>query len=160
MTYKQKVFNQLLKTAVKKLLIIVVLAVTVTAGALAIPEKVNSVILSNFQSECKEASKVTWQISHNSTKAEFTASNTKMQAYYNFNGDIIANGKSIDLDELPANTKRSFATKFAGCHVTAAISFKGSDKTAYCILGENENEKVILKADESNQVSVYATTKR
>ena len=141
-----------------KLLVTILLA-TLTAGAFAAPKKVNAAILYNFQNAFKEASDVTWLISRDFTKAAFTADNTKMEAYYNSNGDIIATSKSIDLDELPVNAKRSFAKKFEGYTVTEAIRFEGFDEAAYYISGENERESVILKVDENNKVSVY-TKKR
>lgn len=143
----------------KKLLATVLLAAAVTAGAFAAPAKVSSAILYNFKNEFKEASDVTWLISRDFTKAAFTADDTKMEAYYNSNGDIIATSKSIDLDEIPVNAKRSFAKKFVGYNVTEAIRFEGFDEAAYYISGENEKESVILKVDENNKVSVY-TKKR
>ena len=116
-----KIFNKIKSPAMKKLFITILLAASVAAGAFAAPKKVNAAILYNFQNAFKEASDVTWLISRDFTKAEFTANDTKMEAYYNSDGDIIATSKSIDLDELPVNAKRSFAKKFEGYNVTEAI---------------------------------------
>jgi hypothetical protein len=143
----------------KKLLLTVLLAVTVARGAFATPKEVNSAILARFEAEFKKASAITWVVTADYTKAAFTADYTKMEAYYNAKGDIIATSKSINPDELPADAKRSFAKKFADYNIIEAIRFEGFDEAAYYISGENEKETVILKVDENNRVTVFKKTK-
>ena len=144
----------------KKLFVAVLLTVAATAGAFAAPAKVNPTVLSSFKADFANAANVKWQIERDFIKAEFTTGTARMEAYYNADGNIIATSKSISLNEIPVNAKRSFAKKFAGYNATEAIKFTGFDETAYYISGENDKEKVILKVDENNQVSVYTKAKR
>ncbi len=144
----------------KKLLITALFAIAVVAGAFAAPKKVSSAILANFNNQYKEASNVTWVITNNYTKAEFTADNTKMEVYYNADGDIIATSKNITLDELPLDVKRNFAKKFEGYNVKEAIKFDGFEEVSYYISGENEKEAVIIKVNDRGDVSLYKRTKK
>lgn len=144
----------------KKLFITIVFAVAVAANTFAAPIKVSSAILANFNTKFSTASDVTWLITNDYTKAEFTADNTKMEVYYNPHGDIIATSKSITLDELPVGAKRTFAKKFEGYEVREAIKFEGFDEVAYYISGENEKETVILKVNDHNDVSLFKKTKK
>ncbi len=144
----------------KKLFITALLAVALSAGAFAAPTKVNSAILANFNAEFKKADDVSWVITNEYTKAAFTTDNTKMEVFYNFNGDIVGTSKSITLDELPVSAKRRFAKRFAGYNVKEAIRFEGFDEKAYYISGENEKESVILKVNDHNQVSLFKRIKK
>ena len=144
----------------KKIIITAVLAVAMAAGAFAAPKKVNAAILANFETEFKMASNVTWIVTHDYTKAAFTAGNTNMEVYYSSAGEIIGKSRSITLDELPVNAKRIFAKKFAGYEAKEAIRFDGFDEAAYYISGENKKESVIIKVTDSNEVSLFKKTKK
>lgn len=144
----------------KRLFITALLAIAVVAGAFAAPKKVSSAILAHFNTDFRNASDISWLITNDYTKAEFTSDNTKMQVFYNFSGDIMASSKSITLDELPVKAKRIFAKKFEGYEVKEAIRFEGFDEAAYYISGENEKESVILKVNDRNNVSFFKKTKK
>ncbi|CAA9493320.1 MAG: hypothetical protein AVDCRST_MAG96-1616 [uncultured Segetibacter sp.] len=103
---------------------------------------------------------MSWVITNDYTKAAFTADNTKVEVFYNFDGNIIGTSRSISLSELPVNSKRSFAKQFTGYNVKEAIRFEGFDETVYYISGENEKESVILKVNQHNQVSLFKKTKK
>lgn len=144
----------------KKLLITSLLTIAIVAGAFAAPKKVNSAILANFNTYYKTASNVTWHITDEYTKADFTTGETSMQVFYNSGGDIIATSKSITLDELPVNAKRTFAKKFEGYEAKEAIRFEGFDEATYYISGENQKESVILKVNDNGGVSLFKKTKK
>jgi hypothetical protein len=138
---------------------LLVFTIGVSAFA-ASPEKVSATILSNFHSAFKEASNVSWLITSDYTKAIFDLAETKMEVYYNSEGDIIGTSKTIDLSELPVKVKRSFAKQFEGYNVNEAIFFDGFGEKAYYIAGENEKEAVILKVGENNKTSMFERTKK
>ena len=145
----------------KKLLFTALLILTVAAGAFAKdPNKISSTILKNFEAEYKNASKVSWVVRSDYSKAEFTLDNTKMEVFYNKNAEKIATSRSISLDELPVNAKRAFAKKFEGFTVKEAIFFDGIYETAYYISGENEKEAVILKINDVSEVSIFEKTRK
>jgi hypothetical protein len=144
----------------KKLFITALIAIAVGSAAFATPKKLSSAIVANFNIEFKEASNVKWVVTDDYSKASFKDGNTKREVFYNSNGDIIASSKSIHLDELPINAKRTFAKRFEGYNVKEAIRFEGFDEVSYYISGENEKESVILKVSDCNQVSMFQKTKK
>lgn len=145
----------------RNLFIAALLAISATASAFTpIPAEINSVILSNFNTEFKTASEVTWSVTKDYSKAVFTKDNAKMEVYYNLDGVIIGTSRSISLNELPIRAKRSFTKLFEGYNVKEAICFEGFEEVGYYISGENEKETVILKVNESNHVSIFSRTKK
>jgi hypothetical protein len=144
----------------KNFLFATLLLITSASTAFADPIKVNSSALYNFTSDFRNASNVNWVIEKEYSRAAFTFNSRKMEAFYNTRGEMIAHSKSITLDELPVNAKRTFAKKFEGYTVKEAILLEGLDENAYYISAENEKEMVILKVNENQQVSVYKKTKK
>ncbi len=144
----------------KNLFIAALLALSAATSAFASPKPVSASILSSFNNEFKKVSDVSWSTTNDYTKAMFIKDNTKMEVYYNYNGEVVGTSKSITLDELPVRAKRSFAKKFEGYTVKEAIRLDGFGEAAYYISGENEKEAVILKVNESNHVSLFCKAKK
>lgn len=145
----------------KKLFFAALIAVTVASSAFAADtKKVNSVTTSNFKSEFKKASEVSWTSTEEFTKATFVLNNQKMEAFYDQNGEMIGTSKAVSLDELPVSAKRSIAKRLSGYTVKEAIEFQGTDELAYYISAENDKETAILKVSDNGTMSNYKTIKK
>jgi hypothetical protein len=80
--------------------------------------------------------------------------------FYNSKGNLVAQSKTIDLDELPVGAKRAFAKKLDGYTVMEAIKYEGTDEESYYLSAENEKESVIIKVDQNEQLTVFKKTKK
>ncbi|MDB5249567.1 MAG: hypothetical protein JWQ40_3961 [Segetibacter sp.] len=145
----------------KKLFIAALLALSVVTGAFAADtKKVSKIVLNNFSSEFKDAGNIAWAAVGEYAKATFTLNNQRMEAFYNWNGEMIGTSKAITLEQLPTNAKRNFARKFDGYAVKEAIRFEGTEEAAYYISAENEKEALIIKIADSSDVSIFSRTKK
>lgn len=145
----------------KKLLIIALLATTIATSAFATDaNKISFTIKNNFQREYAQAEKVIWTLRPTFAKATFVYDGKTMEAFYTLGGESIGTSQVISIDELPTNAKRNFAKKYSGYDVKEAIEFNGVDEHAYFISAENEKEKVVLKVDAFNSVSVFKKEKK
>lgn len=145
----------------KKLFFTTFLAATVAVSAFATDtNEINAVAVNNFEVAFKQASDVSWAANKDYIKATFVLSNIRMEALYNFDGDLIGTVKGITPEELPVNAKRAFAKKYEGYTVKEAIRFEGNEEGAYFISAENEKELVVLKVNDNSNVSVMKSRKK
>ncbi len=144
----------------KKLFFAALLAISVATSAFAAGTNVNYSTLKNFKTEFKNASNISWTATDDFAKATFTVNDVKMEAFYNAEGELIGTSKSIGLDELPVNAKRTFAKKYDGYTVKEVIHFEGAKESAYFLSASNDTESVILKVGENEQLSTYKKTKK
>src|SRR4028118_438522 len=128
------------------------IAITVTSFATA-GNKVSLGVLNDFAYQFKHASDVKWTSEENYAKATFKWNNISTEAVYTPEGDFIGSMQAINLEELPVNAKRKFATKFHGYTVKEAIRFEGSKEKAYYISAEDGKGSVILKVEDEGSMS-------
>jgi hypothetical protein len=145
----------------KKLFIAALLALTVAGSAFAKDtKKVNALVVRTFDSEFRKASNVTWTVNEEYVKATFTLNNEKMEAIYNPSGERIGTSRAITIDELPVKTKRAFAKNYGDYAVKEAIEFTGTEENGYFISAENEKEVVVLKVNNTNDLTKFKVTKK
>lgn len=120
---------------------------------------VSNTILYNFRNEFKNASDVAWVTRKDFVKASFVMDDEQMEVFYKANGDWIATSKQIDLDDLPTNAKRVFAKRYQDYTVKEAIYIETPEENAYYISADNDKLSVILKVDQSTQVSLFKRIK-
>lgn len=140
----------------KKLFLSALIATTVATAAFATDaNKISYRVMNSFKSQFNQADNVTWTLRENFAKATFKQEGKTIEAFYNLNGESIGTSKHISVDELPTNAKRVLAKRYNGYNVTEAIQFDGIDENAYYVSVENDSEKVVLKVDSFDSVSLY-----
>lgn len=141
----------------KQLFITTLLALTfaITGFAKDDPGQENYYIANSFKTDFKGASNIDWTSKSEYAVANFTLNATKVQAIYNYQGELLAKSVNINLDDLPVKAKRVFAKKFENYTVKEAIRFEGMDEAAYYISAENDKEAVILKISDDSSVSAF-----
>jgi hypothetical protein len=145
----------------KKLFFATLLAVTVAGSAFATEvNKVSSAVMSSFKNEFKQASDISWKTGEGFAKATFTLNNQQMEAFYNYNGQLIASDQYITFDQLAAEAQKSFSKKFGGYEVKQVIHFEGTEEEAYYVSAENEVETVVVKIDTRHELSIFKRTKK
>ena len=150
----------------KKLLFTALIALSIVTTAFAddvkkvkSTTKVNAKALSNFAKQFEFASNISWTAKPAYVKASFTMNNVRMEAFYDYQGNMIGSSHAICLDDLPTNAKRLFAKRYAGYTVKEAIQFDGMDESAFYISAENDTQSVILKVS-SGMLSVFKKTSK
>jgi hypothetical protein len=129
----------------KRLFLSAIMATTLISTSFANETKINSRVSSNFKNQFAEANNVEWTSKQDFFKANFTEDGKSREAFYNNNGELISTSTQINIDDLPASTKRAFAKKYDGYVVKEAIKMDSNDESAYYISVENDKQSLILK---------------
>lgn len=138
----------------KKLFISTLLAATVSLSSFAAAgNNVSYSVRNNFETQFKKASDVQWTSAENYTKATFVLDNVRTEALYSTDGDFIGTNQAVTLEELPVKAKRAFAKSYDGYTVKQAISFEGTQESAYYISAQSEKGSVILKVEDNGSIS-------
>ena len=139
----------------RKVFMSALLAVTLATGAFAAEKnKGNYFAQHSFESQFKNASNVEWSTGKGYTKATFALDNERMEAFYSPYGDLIGTSRTVNIDKLRVNAKRTFTKKLEGYTIKEAIRFEGTDESAYYISAENEKGSVIVKIEDNGFVIV------
>ena len=145
----------------KKLFIAALMAVSIAGSAFAADaNKVSYSVVNTFKASFKNASDVQWSITENFTKASFVLNNQHKAAFYTPDGEWIANTEEINIDKMPEVAQNVLENKYAGYTVKEVIRFEGVAEEAYYISLENEQRTLILKVNESGEISIFKCVKK
>ena len=140
----------------KKLFLSALIATTIATSAFATDaNKINFRIMQAFKNEYTNVANVNWTLRSTYAKAAFEKDGQPIEVFYNLAGEMIGTSRQITIDALPTNAKRTFAKKYGGYTVKEAIKFEGEQENAFYISAENDKEKVILKVDATESLSIY-----
>lgn len=145
----------------KKFFIAALMAVSIAGSAFAADaNKVSYSVVNTFKASFKNASDVQWSITENFTKASFVLNNQHKAAFYTPDGEWIANTEEINIDQIPEEARNVLENKYAGYTVKEVIRFEGVAEEAYYISVENEQRTLILKVNESGEISIFKCVKK
>lgn len=164
----------------KKVLLTVAIAATLTTGAFAVGStkntiadtKVSYTVQHQFDSEFSGAEQVSWSSTANGLKADFIMNDVKMSAFYNKVGDFVGSTEDITFKSLPSPAKKTIAARYKGYFATEIMKFQGNDSpsayerltsddqsSAYYVDLKSEKEEVLLKITSHGDVSLYKQIK-
>lgn len=138
----------------KKMIITLAIAVS-TLGAFAGEENVSPKVLDAFKNEFNTAKEVEWTAGSNYYKAAFTYNDKHVFAYYNMDGELLGLTRYISPVDLPLNLQNSPKKSYTDYWISDLFEVAKNDGTGYYITLENADTKIILKASDGNEWSVY-----
>ncbi len=142
----------------KKIILTLVIAIS-TLGAFA-GEEVNPKALASFKNEFASAKEVTWTVTAEYFKAEFTFNGQYVNAFYNADGELMGLTRNITSLELPMNLQASLKKSYEDFWISDLFEITKSNNTGYYITLENADSKVVLKATAGEDWSVYKKVKK
>ncbi len=144
----------------KKLLFSALIAVSISTGSFAQDVIANNQkAIDNFESLFSGASNVAWVAKEKLTIASFVQDQSKVEVFYNPDGDLIATTKEVKMDDLPTFAKRIISKKYSDYTVKEVFLFKADEETNYFISIENEKESLVLKVNQGS-ISAYSQTSK
>ena len=144
----------------KKIFIAALFAVTfITSAFAADVTNINTNIMKNFTSSFKNATNVLTVAGEDYTKVSFTLEDQKMEAFYDAEGEMIGLSRTIKVENLPVEAKRTFARKYAAYTAKEAIYFEGINESAYFISADNTIDTIVFKITDDNNVSTFKKVK-
>lgn len=142
----------------KKIILTLAIAIS-TLGAFA-GEEVNPKALASFKNEFASAKEVTWTVTAEYFKAEFTFNGQYVNAFYNADGELMGLTRNITSLELPMNLQASLKKSYEDFWISDLFEITKSNNTGYYITLENADSKVVLKATAGEDWSVYKKVKK
>lgn len=142
----------------KKIILTLAIAIS-TLGAFA-GEEVNPKALASFKNEFASAKEVTWTVTAEYFKAEFTFNGQYVHAFYNADGELMGLTRNITSLELPMNLQASLKKSYEDFWISDLFEITKSNNTGYYITLENADSKVVLKATAGEDWSVYKKVKK
>ncbi len=119
---------------------------TPTTSSVA-PAAISKNVISSFNNEFTNASDIRWESNANFVKAQFTANNMVLSAYFNKAGELIAVTRFISPNQLPLGMFSSLKKTYKGYWVTDLFEIQTESGTAYYATVENADQIIVLKSE-------------
>lgn len=147
----------------KKVIILMTAAVLClsTSSFAATPnDAVNEKALSAFAHDFSSATQVKWEDRGSFYLVGFKVGNTRFNAAYNEEGELIASSKSLGLNELPATVTTAVKKKYVGYEIgNNASALISEGKTSYYLTISNSTQILHLKVDAAGRIKVEQKVK-
>jgi|SRR3954466_15197124 hypothetical protein len=100
----------------------------------------------SFKSAFKSATEVSWSVTENLYKANFSLNGQYVSAFYNEEGQMIALTKNLSSLELPIVLQAKLKKNYDGYWISDLIEVAREEGTTYYITLENADTKLVLKS--------------
>ncbi len=144
----------------KKILFVLLIAITIAGSAFASGEnEARSGVVSHFKVKFKKASNPLISPNTEMSKAEMVINGKRTEVFYDANGELIGSQTKTAVKDLPESIQEQVIEATLGYTIKEAFIFKGPEETAYLISAGNDKETIVLKVDESSNMTDTKTSK-
>lgn len=145
----------------KTLIIAVILSLTVTGSALAMPEPTFKGI-EHFQNKFPQATDVNYKVTGQFTEVNFKWNGIRLQAFYDANGTPIATSRYIDPNTLPLYVQLSIKKYYPSFFITESAEFTDAtdDTLSYYVTVSGPKNTYLLHVSTSGAISVFKKMKQ
>ncbi len=144
----------------KKMIMILALAITLGTSVFAREEKVSPQVLNAFKTEFVTAQEVNWAVYNTYYKVAFTLSSQRVFAYYSIEGELLGLTRYITSLQLPINLQSSIKKNYGDYWITDLFEMAKNEGTSYYLTLEDANTKIILKSNSGTDWFVYQKSKK
>jgi hypothetical protein len=102
--------------------------------------------IKSFKSAFKSATEVSWSITDDLYKANFSLNGQYVSAFYDAEGQMVALTKNLTSLELPIALQAKLKKNYEGYWISDLIEVAREEGTSYYITLENADSKLILKS--------------
>ncbi|SHL85255.1 Putative beta-lactamase-inhibitor-like, PepSY-like [Chitinophaga jiangningensis] len=142
----------------KKFLIAIFAALTLTSAnlyAVSYETTVNTKVKTAFDNAFANVSDVKWFTDDNKTfTAKFTLNNTRVNAYFDANGELLVTSRWIEAESLPLAVVNKLMKKYPGNSIQSIVEFESAGGTIYMIMLEGEKTWMKVRADENGNLTL------
>jgi hypothetical protein len=151
----------------KKLVLTLVMSASIFAAAFASDGNTKEIIVSrrveaSFNKEFAGARAVKWDLirTENIYQAQFLYNNERLNAYFDGEGNLIATGRFVSVNNLPLILRKNVAEKYNGYAMREIVEFSTNSETSYLIVFENEKAKLIVQGYINGSSTVFKKEKK
>ena len=144
----------------KKMIMILALAITLGTSVFAREEKVSPQVLNAFKTEFVTAQEVNWTVHSSYYQAAFTLNSQRVFAYYSIEGELLGLTRYISSLQLPINLQNGIKKNYADYWITDLFEMAKNEGTSYYLTLEDANTKIILKSNNGTDWFVHKKSKK
>jgi len=138
----------------KKTIIGLVAASFVTITTFGRDREPNPSVLQAFNTEFKKATNVEWHERPDFAKVNFILNGSRVEAYYEFDGELIGTARTILFDQLPLAALKKIETRFPQAAYYDLTEYDKRGEIFYMLTVEQGSKKLTVKVFPSGDVSV------
>lgn len=157
MTQTKMLLQKTASSISKKFIIAAIATFCVTASAFATGDEANEKAAKNLKTEYKNAQDVRWNVTDEYIKASFYWNNQHLEVFYNKDGETIAEGRLIKVNDLPLKAQQYLEKNYSDYTVTEAVEYI-SETTGMCYyisVVKDHSKPRILQISAEGAVSVF-----
>lgn len=121
---------------------------------------VSPAVLAAFQKEFSFVKSASWTVGKDFTKAIFLHANSRIEAYFDNNGDFLGTSRNLLFDQLPLTVISSLQNKYGNTGAYEIVEHNGGGETNYFLTVETAKHKLKLKVDASGEITVLKKIKK
>ncbi|CAL1521358.1 hypothetical protein [Chitinophaga sp. MM2321] len=122
---------------------------------------VNNKIQHTFSESFSGAKEVKWYTDDNITfTAKFTMVNTRVTAFFNDDGTLLATSRYLQADQLPLNVISRLNKKFPATSIYCVVEYAAGENALYYITLEGKDTWTIVRADRFGSLKVQNHLKK
>jgi len=145
----------------KKFIIAFAVVLTlITTTAYAGPKVGDSPAQVTFQKEFKGAEDVRWSEGRDAISATFTLSNSRIVAYFSYEGELLGTARNVLFNQLPLAVIREINNRFASAPVYNIIEYTCGGETFYNMDVDTSTKHLRLRVASDGYISIEKKTKK
>ena len=113
-----------------------------------------------FQKNFQGASDVRWAEDKEAISASFVLSNSRVVAYFNYEGELLGTARSVLFDQLPLTVIKEINDRYGSAPVYDITEFTCGGETFYHMIVETPTKQVKVKVSSFGDVLVLSKTKK
>lgn len=120
---------------------------------------VNNNAFQHFNTNYKEANKVSWKVTKEFTKATFIENGSEVQVFYNNpDGELIGTSRAMDFNSLPESAISSIKQQYSSSKYSYSNCFEftnSNEEVFYYVLVKSDKSSKIIQVNEQGEASVF-----
>ena len=135
------------------------LLLTLTLSSFTRPaDKISSEVNSSFQKEFRNARIISYEISPNYTRLNFSMNDLVLSAFYSANGELLALTHNILTTQLPVKLMLGVKDDYSDYWVTGLFEMNSREENVFYLTLENANVELTLKSVNNAAWQIYNKT--
>ena len=116
---------------------------------------VSSAVVSSFKSSFKNASEVSWKVTNQFYKADFSMNGQYVAAFYDASANLLAVTRNISSTQLPITLQTKLKSSYENHWISDLFELSDDQGTSYYVTVEDGDSKITLKSNGTTDWSVY-----
>jgi hypothetical protein len=143
----------------KKIFLALTILATIALNATP-KDKISSKVVTSFEKEFSGAADVKWSVSNDVVKANFTYQNSRTEAYFTTEGELIGTARNVLYNELPLAVSKEVEKRFGSAPVYEITEYYNEAGTGYLMTVDLGAKQLKVKSTSSGDVWIVKKMKK